>query len=68
MFTFLNITDTKLKSDEFAAKLLEQEKVAVVPGINFGKNFDNYCRISFACKEQEFEDGIFGLKRFIESI
>lgn len=35
-YLFPNIAKTGLKSSEFCAKLLEQEKVAAVPGIAFG--------------------------------
>ena len=68
LFVFLNIEQTKLKSDDFAAMLLKNEKVAVVPGINFGVNFDGYCRISFTCKTDKFEEGIFRIRRFIEGL
>lgn len=66
LFTFLNISETNLNSDEFAANLLKEEKVAIVPGINFSESHDDYCRISFACKEEEFEKGVIGIKKFIE--
>lgn len=67
LFVFLNISSTKLKSDEFASKLLEKEKVAVLAGINFGNNYDDFCRISLACNTTQFEEGISRIKRFLEN-
>ena len=37
-----------MTSDEFALKLLEEEKVAVVPGTAFGDCGEGYLRISYA--------------------
>src|SRR5439155_4721010 len=45
-YLFPNISKTGLKSTDFCAKLLEQEKVAAVPGIAFGA--DDYIRLSYA--------------------
>src|SRR5947207_4139348 len=44
-YLFPNIAKTGLKSTDFCAKLLEQEKVAAVPGIAFGA--DDYLRLSY---------------------
>lgn len=48
-------------SIEFCNKLLDEYQVAAVPGIAFG--MDNYVRISYACSEKDFTEG---LKRIIE--
>jgi aspartate aminotransferase len=48
-------------SIEFCNKLLDEYQVAAVPGIAFG--MDNYIRISYACSEKDFTEG---LKRIIE--
>src|SRR5216110_1283405 len=45
-YLFPNISKLGLKSMDFSAKLLESEKVAVVPGVAFGA--DDYIRISYA--------------------
>jgi len=63
-YTFLShpqISD----SLNFAKELLEKEKLAVVPGIGFGK--EGYLRISFAASLREIGEGIKRLKRFIEN-
>jgi aspartate aminotransferase len=48
----------------FAKELLEKEKLAVVPGIGFGK--EGYLRISFAASLQEIEEGVKRLKFFLK--
>ncbi|MTI58362.1 pyridoxal phosphate-dependent aminotransferase [Geosporobacter ferrireducens] len=48
----------------FADKLLEEAKVAVVPGIAFG--MDHHIRISYACDTKELVEGIRRIKNFIE--
>ncbi len=50
----------------FCDKLLEEYKVAVVPGIAFG--MDDFIRISYACDISDVEEGIKRLKDFVESI
>ena len=43
-------------SDEFAAYLLEEARVAVVPGSGFGA--DDYIRLSYATSEKNIEEGL----------
>ncbi len=43
-------------SSEFAAYLLENAKVALVPGVAFGA--DNYARLSYACSMENIEKGM----------
>lgn len=53
-------------SVKFADLLLEEEKVAVVPGIAFGK--DEFIRLSFALSEEEIEKGIARIAKFISKL
>ena len=50
-YLFPNISKTGFKSVEFAARLLEEERVAVVPGIAFGS--DDNVRISYAISMEQ---------------
>lgn len=50
-------------SVEFCEKFLKEEKVALVPGKAFG--IDEYIRISYACSEKDFLEGIDRLEKFI---
>lgn len=72
-YVFIDLTNIKSKfsynesfSIEFCNELLNKYHVAVVPGIAFG--MDNYIRISFACKEESFLEGIERLNKFIASL
>ena len=47
-YAFPCVKSTGLSSKEFAVKLLEQEKVACVPGRAFGPSGEGYLRCCFA--------------------
>src|SRR3989442_3123902 len=61
-YLFPNISKTGLRSSDFCAKLLEQEKVAAVPGIAFGA--DDYLRLSYATSMANIENGLDRLDKF----
>jgi aspartate aminotransferase len=61
-YLFPNISGTGLRSTEFCARLLEQEKVAAVPGIAFGA--DAYIRISYATSMANLEKGLDRIEKF----
>jgi aspartate aminotransferase len=57
-----NIGKVGLKPLEFAERLLEEEKVAVVPGEAFGT--DQHIRLSYACSMSNIEKGLDRIERF----
>jgi aspartate aminotransferase len=65
-YLFPNISKTGLKSADFCEKLLEQEKVAAVPGIAFGA--DDYIRISYATSMENIEKGLDRIEKFCRSL
>jgi aspartate aminotransferase len=65
-YLFPNIAKTALKSSDFCAKLLEQQKVAAVPGIAFGA--DDYLRISYATSMANIEKGLDRMDKFVRSL
>src|SRR5438067_8541773 len=65
-YLFPNISRLALKSTEFCATLLEQEKVAAVPGIAFGA--DDYIRLSYATNMANIEKGLDRLEKFARSL
>jgi aspartate aminotransferase len=65
-YLFPNISKLGLKSTDFCAKLLEQEKVAAVPGIAFGA--DDYLRISYATSMANIEKGLERMDGFARSL
>lgn len=60
----LNYTDSF--SIEFCNKLLDEYEVAAVPGIAFG--MDDYIRISYACSESSFAEGLKRIIKLAESL
>lgn len=60
----LNYTDSF--SIEFCNKLLDEYEVAAVPGIAFG--MDDYIRISYACSESSFTEGLKRIIKLTESL
>jgi aspartate aminotransferase len=65
-YLFPNISGTGLKSAEFCARLLEQEKVAAVPGIAFGA--DDYIRLSYATSLANIEKGLARMETFCAAL
>lgn len=57
---FPSITATNLSSAEFADYLLQQAKVAVVPGIErwFGKGAEGHIRLSYATSQEILEEAL----------
>jgi aspartate aminotransferase len=64
-YVFPNISSFCLPSIRFAELLLEQEKMAVVPGMPFGA--DENIRLSYACSMANIEEGMTRLERFVQS-
>ena len=65
-YLFPNISQLGLPSADFCARLLEQEKVAAVPGIAFGA--DDYLRISYATSLANIEKGLDRLAKFCKAL
>ena len=61
-YVFPNISAFGMPSADFAAKLLEEELVAVVPGSAFGA--DDYVRLSYAVGDKVIEKGLERIARF----
>ena len=61
-YILANISKTGLSSTEFAEKLLEKERVAVVPGKAFGD--DQTVRLSYATSIEQIEEGARRLAKF----
>jgi aspartate aminotransferase len=62
-YFLLDISATGLDSVSFSEKLLEEQKVAVVPGAAFGD--DNTVRISYATSMDNIEQGLARIKKFV---
>ena len=64
-YMFPCITEFGMSSEEFATRLLEEEKVAVVPGTAFGDCGEGFIRISYAYSMEDLKEAIGRLKKFI---
>ena len=67
-YVFPDIRGFKMSSDEFCLKLLEKEKVVVVPGSAFGESGEGFVRISYAYSIEDLKVALDRLQRFIVEI
>lgn len=65
-YAFPNITGTGMDDETFAQKLLDEEKVAVVPGSSFGAGGEGFVRCSYATSYEKIEEALFRIGRFVE--
>ncbi len=66
-YVFPSIQHLGITSDEFATRLLEQEKLAVVPGTAFGDCGEGFLRISYAYSLAELKEALGRIRHFIEN-
>ncbi len=67
-YIFPCIKEFGMTSEEFATKLLQQEKVAVVPGSAFGECGEGFIRISYAYSIEELKEALLRVERFIDTL
>ncbi len=57
-----------MTSEEFAARLLESEKLAVVPGTAFGAGGEGFLRISYAYSLEDLKRALCRMERFLTKL
>ena len=67
-YLFPCIKEFGLSSEEFANKLLEEEKVAIVPGTAFGDSGEGFLRISYAYSIDNLRKALTRLGKFVERL
>ena len=67
-YVFPCIKEFNMTSEEFATRLLMEEKVAVVPGTAFGDCAEGYLRISYAYSIDNLKEALFRLEKFINRL
>ncbi|MED0657363.1 aminotransferase [Anoxybacillus ayderensis] len=67
-YAFPSIRSTGMTSEQFAERLLLEEKVAVVPGHVFGVSGEGYIRCSYASSLEQLQEAIRRMKRFLERL
>ena len=67
-YMFPRIKKFGMSSDEFATRLLKEEKIAVVPGTAFGDCGEGFLRISYAYSIDDLKAALERIGRFIEKL
>jgi len=65
-YVFCGIKKTKLDSQTFASRLLEESLVALIPGDGFGRN--DHIRLSFATSMEQLAKGLDRLNNWLKNI
>jgi aspartate aminotransferase len=65
-YLFPKVSGTGLKSAEFCSRLLDEEKVAAVPGVAFGA--DEYIRLSYATSMANIQKGLDRMEKFVRAL
>ncbi len=65
-YVFPCIQSTGMSSMEFATQLLQEEKVAVIPGSAFGASGEGFVRCSYATAMEEIQEALVRLRRFLK--
>ena len=64
-YAFPNITSTGLSSKDFAVRLLQEEKVACVPGSAFGPSGEGFLRCCFATSLDQIQIAMERMAKFV---
>ncbi len=65
-YIFVDISTFGLSSDEFCKRLLDEEKVAAIPGSAFAA--DSSIRLSYACGEETIKEAVSKLEKFCKNL
>lgn len=65
-YVFPCIKKTGMTSEEFCNRLLEEERVAVVPGTGFGECGEGFIRCSYAYSIEKIEEALGRIERFVQ--
>ena len=67
-YVFPSIRSTGLSSDEFCQRLLEEQKVAVVPGGAFGQSGEGHVRISYSYSVDHLIEALGRIEAFVKGL
>ncbi|MBU1871179.1 MAG: aminotransferase class I/II-fold pyridoxal phosphate-dependent enzyme [Candidatus Omnitrophica bacterium] len=64
-YIFASVRKTGLNCLDFAKRLLKEQKVAVVPGIAFGRDFNDHVRISYTSSYENLKEALVRIEKFL---
>ncbi len=67
-YAFPSVQRFGMTSEEFATRLLHEERVAVVPGTAFGDSGEGYLRISYAYSLKSLKEALGRMEKFIRHL
>ncbi len=67
-YVFPSIKRYGMSSEEFASRLIQEEKVAVVPGTAFGDSGEGFIRISYAYSLKNLKEALGRVQNFVERL
>ena len=67
-YVFPCIAEFGMSSEDFATRLLREEKVAIVPGTAFGDSGEGFLRISYAYSLENLKEALGRLRRFVTKL
>ena len=67
-YVFPSIKKFNMTSEEFATKLLEEQKIAIVPGTAFGDSGEGYVRVSYAYSMERLKEALSRIEKFVRSL
>ena len=67
-YIFPSIREFGMTSEEFATRLLKEEKVAVVPGSAFGDSGEGHIRVSYAYSLEDLKEALERVENFINRL
>ncbi len=65
-YAFPNVAVTGMNDETFAQKLLDEERVAVIPGNSFGPGGEGYVRCSYATAYEKIEQALERMHAFMQ--
>jgi aminotransferase len=64
-YAFPSVARSGMSSDDFANRLLQEERVAVVPGEAFGQSGNGFVRASYATAYEKLEEALNRMESFL---
>jgi aminotransferase len=67
-YAFPKVSVTGLDDDTFCNRLLQEQRVAVVPGNSFGLGGEGFARCSYATSYEKIEEALTRIEKFVRKI